>query len=174
MNNDCLKILQSGSDEQIIQALKECRITGSDLLIRELMLLLDRTHNPLIHNEVAGILNDLNNQSSAEELMRHLPSFKTHAIFPDLVGACWQNNLDYSAYIEFFIEVVLEGDYAASIEAFTVVENNITMLDDPTRDFLAQKIQKAKAGISPDKYGLVDELYATVKTFSGPFRIDLS
>lgn len=174
MNNDCLKILQSGSDEQILQALKECRITGSDLLIRELMLLLDRTHNPLIHNEVVGILNDLNNQSSAEELMRHLPSFRTHTIFPDLIGACWQNNLDYSAYIDFFIEIVMEGDYAASIEAFTVVENNITLLDNLTRDFLAQKIQTAKAVISPDKFRLVDELYATVKTFYGPFRIDLS
>lgn len=174
MNSEVVKILQNGSDEQILHTLRDCRLTGSNMLIAELMNLLDRTHNILVHKEVAGILNDLNEQSSADELMKHLPLYKTHAIFAELVGACWQNNLDYSGYIDFFIEIVLEGDYASAIEAFTVVENNISHLDSQKRESLAWKIDKAKEGIPEEKATLVKELYRMIKTFYDDFRLDLS
>ena len=90
----------------------------------------------------------------------------------NMVCSCWQNGLDYSGYIPFFTEMVLFSDYETSIEAFTVVEENIDSLNPGSRNEILDEIKKSLSKISEEKLALVSELQSVVGNVSGPFQVD--
>ena len=59
------------------------------------------------------------------------------AVHGDIVSACWQSGLDYSAELELFIRLFLEGDYRTALESFTVIEESVINMG-------GQEIEKAR------------------------------
>jgi hypothetical protein len=39
-----------------------------------------------------------------------------------LVAACWESGLDFSKFLEFFVQIILGSEYAVCMEACTVIE----------------------------------------------------
>ncbi|MGC9343278.1 MAG: hypothetical protein ACP5E3_11295, partial [Bacteroidales bacterium] len=114
--------------------------------------------NKDIQSEVISFLNDLKSQTSVKIFVDNLGSHRGKHYFAKLVSACWQNGLDYSEHIEFFINVVIQEDYASAIEAFTVIESNITNLEVAERENLVNEINNKKEKVSREKGPLVEEL----------------
>lgn len=171
-NKEWIKKLSTPRDDVILQSLKELRNSGNNDLLPFIIDLLQSSRNKEIQSEVISLLNDLKNQSSVAIFVDNLKTHRGKHYFAKLVSACWQNGLDYSDHIQFFIDVVIKDDYTSAIEAFTVVESNITRLEAAEREKLAEKIDQTKGNVSREKGPLVEELIDVIKPFSGPFRID--
>lgn len=171
-NREWIKKLSTGRDDVILESLKELRFTGNNDLLPVIINLLKSSSNRDVHREVLNFLNDLKHQSSVTTFVESLNNHRGRDYFAKLVGACWQNGLDYSGHTEFFIDIVLNDDYAASIEAFTVIEGNITQLDIPEREKLAEHLDSLKENASREKGPLLEELIEVMKPFSGPFSVD--
>jgi len=169
---ELVKIFQSGREDLILDSLKTIRKDGNDHLLDLVLNLFQTEPGNKIENEIIGMLNDLNNQSSVPVIMKHLTQIKRTSIFPQFVSSCWQNGLDYSQHLEFFIDLVLNESYEASIEAFTVVEGNISLLNNEQRMKVANRLKEGQNEVPEAKRSLVMELYRTVERFSGGFKID--
>lgn len=174
INKEWIRKLHTGREDLIMETLKELRHSGNSQLLPEIISLLDADLNLTIRDEVISILSDLNNQSSADVLMKNIDKYRGTDYFSALVGSCWQNGLDYSSYMEFFIDIAIRDPYETALEAFTVVEGNVTSLPDKEREKLLQKIDAAKASATIEKAGLLDELIKVVRPLSGPFQYDPS
>jgi len=126
-NQRSIKELRSGlssSDTSIlIQTLQEVKSSGSPVLIPELTGLLRRTKSQEIRDHIIDILNNLKYQSSADELVKELRKEDEPDVISYLIAACWKNGLDFSSYIDDFIEAFIRFDYIIALDALTVIEN---------------------------------------------------
>jgi len=89
-----------------------------------------------------------------------------------LVSACWQCGLDFSPFIDQFIDLVIEEDYYTSLEAFSVIEENVTNLNSQQRSARLEFIRSKFEFLSSEKRLLVNELMSLMSNASGPFRLD--
>jgi hypothetical protein len=172
LNKEWIKKLSTGREDVILHTLKELRKSGTNDLLPAIIDLLQTSRNHEIQSEVISFLNDLKNQSSVDIFIDNLNSHRGRHYFAKLVGACWQNGLDYSDHLEFFIDIVINEDYVSAMEAFTVIESNITRLEAAKREKLAEKIERSQDKVTREKEPLVEELIGIMKPFSGPFSLD--
>ena len=115
--------LSSNDSRILLNTLQEVKNSGSPAVIPELVSLLRNTQLKEIRDHVVSILNHLKNQSSAEELVRQIRQESQQDVMAWLVSACWKNGLNYSDYIDDFIEVFVRSDYITALDALTVIEN---------------------------------------------------
>ena len=167
-------LLNSGNEDVLLDTLKRLRQEGSKELIRDIAEVIDKRPGRLVEESVFSFFNDLKQQDCVEPFMEFLANKKDKYAMPELVSACWQNGLDYSHYIRYFTDLVLTQSYEISIEAFTVVEQNIDHVSVTDRNQLCFHIESEMDNLSDDKLALVNELLSVVRTVSGPFSLDLS
>jgi hypothetical protein len=167
-----IKKLKTADNRIVIEELKDLRKSGNNTLLQEIMDLLKTNPDEEVRSEIFKILNNLNEQSSSTILMNKLPDFEDEDFFSDLVSSCWQNGLDYSDYLEYFIKIALEKDYIVAFEALTVIEGDINNLQSHKREQLAKKIESSKQDVVSEKLSLIEELQKMVEPFSGPFSVD--
>lgn len=82
-----------------------------------------------------------------------------------MVGSCWQSGLDYHEHTEIFIDIAIDGDYATSLEAFTVIEECLGQLEDGKRKTYVDKVNKALNDSSQEKQPLLKELLDMIDRF---------
>jgi len=58
-----------------------------------------------------------------------------------LVAACWESEIDYTAYLPFFVDIAITADYLVALEAITVIE---TMEGTFQKEHLSQAIEKIR------------------------------
>ena len=158
-----IKKLKTGREEVILQSLKDLRNTGSNVIIPEIMALLKGGYSDEVDKAVLKLLNDLNEQSSVETFMENLSSFEDEECFHSLISSCWQNGLDYSNHLAYFVDVALKKDYNSAFEALTVIEGNVNQLEDEERESLVLKIELAKSNINEEKKSLLNELQSIIQ-----------
>jgi hypothetical protein len=60
-----------------------------------------------------------------------------------LVAACWESGADFKSHLEFFAELALDADLFVSLEAITVVSENIGDIDKSQAQQLINILEKA-------------------------------
>jgi Xaa-Pro aminopeptidase len=60
-----------------------------------------------------------------------------------LVAACWESGMSFKAHLEFFAELVHDADLFVSLEAITVVSENIGEVDKTQAEQLISILSKA-------------------------------
>ena len=166
-NQRTIKELRSGlssSDTSIlIQTLQEVKSAGSSVLIPELVGLLRRTNSQEIRDHVTDILNHLKNQSSADELVKELRKEDEPDVVSYLIAACWKNGLDYSAYIDDFIQAFILFDYIIALDALTVIENATRNLERAATTTRINRLKQQMEQMEENKRVLVMELIHVLK-----------
>lgn len=149
----------SSTDSQIvINTLQQVKNAGSPVLIPELIELLRKNRGNEVGDHIIAILNNLKYQESASELVRAIRKEQQSEILSLLVAACWKNGLDYSSYVDDFVNVFLEANYLTALDALTVIENTTTNL---AHDLTQSRINKLRTYLDQtgeDKKMLVLEL----------------
>ena len=137
--------LSSKDTKILVSTLQEVKKSGNSALIPELISLLRRTNKKEIKNQILDILNNLKTQASANELAQAIRKNKQRDLLSYLVAACWKNGLDYTEFIDDFIEIFIQYDYLLALDAFTVIENSTRNL---SNIFLNSRINKLKNHVS--------------------------
>ncbi len=136
----------SSNDAKILAStLQEVKKSGTSALIPDLIGLLRRTNKKEVKSQILEILNNLKTQASAKELAKAIRTNKQKTLLSYLVAACWKNGLDYSDFIDEFIDVFVQYDYLIALDAFTVIENSTR---DLSKDSLEERINKLKDRLS--------------------------
>lgn len=118
-----LQTLNNASEGQAIELLNKVRQQGSVSLLPDLIDLMAHTQYDSIHDAIQKILNDVKRTEAVPVIMQAIqnPEYKKERKY--LIGACWQNGLNYSDYIGDFVDITINEPFELAFEAFTVVEN---------------------------------------------------
>jgi len=161
-------ILRSTNRRAILETIRDLRSEGDLSVLPELFnLMLDQEDLEMFY-EVCAFLNDLKEKEAAEILAEAINNPEYREIQTPLVAACWQNGLSYGKQIATFVEVVLRGDYAAAIEAFTVIEEAMGELEQNERTRLASSLKSSLPEVEIQKKPLIRELVYVIESYKPP------
>lgn len=85
--------------------------------------LLNSSPEPEIETEIKNLLGSVKDKESVNSFMRAIENDKYKSIRKEILTACWQNGLDFSAFLPVFIDFIIREDWEIAFEAFTVIDN---------------------------------------------------
>ena len=163
-----IEILRSSNRRAILETIRDLRSEGDLSVLPELFnLMLDQEDLEMFY-EVCAFLNDLKEKEAAEILADAIENPEYREIQTPLVAACWQNGLSYGKQINTFVDVVVKGDYAAAIEAFTVIEEAMGELEQKVRSRLARSLRSSLPDVENQKKPLIMELVDVIESYQPP------
>ncbi len=164
--------LRSRVDHIIMEGIREVREHGDPEILHDLAELLDNGDNESIENAAFHVLNDLKDQNAAVVLIALIEKYRGRKILNRLVCSCWQNGLDFSPHLSLFIDLAIDENYLTSIEALSVIEENIDKLDDAERHEKVGYINKHLSNVNEEKLKILEQIISIVSPVSGPFQLD--
>jgi hypothetical protein len=153
-----LKDLWSADDNLVLKTLHRLRTDGNLSYIPDLLNLLSKTRNELIEKELIRFLADIKEQGVVPYIVAGLKEPGLTTARAGILSAVWQSGMDYSKYMDLFIQLFLQGDYLVALESFTVIEQSIEHLSDRELDEERKNLLDGLDGVSEDKKPLAREL----------------
>ena len=135
--------LFSSQTDIVVSTLQKIKKTGNKTHFPLLLDLLISNPEKEIEKEIKKILGTIKVKETIPGFIQALDNNKYKTIQKTLLTACWQNGLDFSDNLPFFVNLVINEDWEIAFEAFTVIEN---MKQFPGKEILKQvsgKINKA-------------------------------
>jgi hypothetical protein len=172
LNQDLISGLNSPDELTVSETIKELRIRGNNDVLPTVFSLFFSKRMETLEDEIVNLLNDIKDPGAVPEFMEAVKLYRGNRGFEKLVSACWQCGLDFSPYIDQFIDLVIEDDYYTSLEAFSVIEENVSNLNSQQRSGRLEFIRSKFELLSTDKRLLVNEMMSLFSNISGPFRLD--
>jgi hypothetical protein len=152
---DLLKNLQSANLLKVIGTLEELRISGKVTDIPVLIELLHGSQNPEIKMKVTGLLANLKERDAIPVIMEAIQNQKYAPELKELVASCWGNGLDYSNYLSIFTGLLIESDFLVAFEAYTVITNMTTQVEQAKIDIEIARLENAMVASSEQKKPLL-------------------
>ena len=94
------------------------------------------------HKSKSEALQILKKQDGREMLLFAISSDEFREFRQALVASCWESGLDFSSYLEFFVQLILGSDFGISMEACTVIECMEGELKEPARSVCLTKLRE--------------------------------
>lgn len=116
------KKLSSDNEHIILDTLAQIRKNGKASIIPLVIDLLDKKISEKVSKETIMLLGHLKDKEAVSFIVSGLKSAKTKEYRTELIMTCWQSGLDYSKYIESFVDAFIFGDFQTAIESFSVIE----------------------------------------------------
>lgn len=135
--------INSDNTKSASSAIKEIRESGNNTLIKKLVSAYIKSSNDEIKGLIHKLLCDLRNQDSSAVLIEVLQSNKFEEAHKMVLSACWESRLDFTDYLEIFIDQVCTQGFEIAFEAFTVIENVENKIESKRKTALI-KYTKAK------------------------------
>ncbi len=150
--------IKSGNSELIDHALEEIKNNGDDTYISPLIEFLHQHISKEIKEKIFQIFVDLKHENSVDQLVFELENEKDLDILERLVAACWQNGLNYSKHLPYFVQLVIDQEFQIAFEAFTVIENMYGKIEGDVEKLLIDKINDRLQSIEERKQYLLKGL----------------
>jgi hypothetical protein len=166
---EAVRILQSGKEIAIIEAVRGMYDTGTVEILPHLFRLFFVTRSELIRKEILGLLNNIKDKNACPYFMEAVRNYKGQEFYHQIVSSCWQNGLDFSGEIQVFIDLVIEQDLFTAVEAFSVVEENISAIGSRKREAFVRYIRSKFTRLDEERIKLLRELTHVVSNIPGPF-----
>jgi len=157
-NKLILKKLYSNNNKDILFTIKGLRNAGNIEIIPYLIKLLNEKNDAEIKNAIASYFNDLTVQEATTQIIDAIKNDNLKNIHHILLSSCWQSNLDYSNYIDVFINIFISGTYIDAIEAFTIIENFDNKFTKEEIQNYTLKLKSEISNIDEDRKELLVEL----------------
>ena len=172
-NEENLRRLNSGRDEVIIETLTDLRNKGSDEVLPAVFTVLAESRSQKVADQLSEFLNDLNNKVNPDIIITSLKTHESGMNYDKMISSCWQNGIDFSKHLDFFVDIAVKKDYNTAIEAFSVIEENLSLLSIAERENLADYLNTHLPAKDQSKNKLLQELKNVISSFSGPLGLDL-
>jgi hypothetical protein len=163
-----IEILRSSNRRAILDTIRELRSEGDVQVLPDLFNLMLEQEDLEIVYEVCALLNDLKETEAAGILAEAISNPEYREIQTPLIAACWQNGLSYRNQVGAFVDVVISGNYAAAIEAFTVIEGTVGELEKKERFDIVLSLKSRLTEVDNQKEPLITELIHIIESFQEP------
>lgn len=163
-NNEILDKINSGEPELIAVAVQEVKENG-DLNIAEALLHhLPQIQDPHVVTIVVNLLADIKDNNFREILIRQIRETTNPEFKSELLRVVWESSLDYSAYLNVFLNILQGEDFMPAFEASTVIENMIHNLSEEQHRELHEIIHS----FPEDKQFLIENIHNEMNCFLPP------
>ena len=120
---DLIKKLNSHDIALVKEAIETIKQEEDLSIVPDLLdLLLDNPKAEII-SLVTPFLSDIKNSSFKQMLMEKLINASNNSAKANLLRICWESAIDFSEHFQLFIDILIEDDFMAALEAYTVMEN---------------------------------------------------
>ncbi|OFX51740.1 MAG: hypothetical protein A2066_10985 [Bacteroidetes bacterium GWB2_41_8] len=150
-----LKGLQSADSIKVIETIEELRVAGKASDIPILLEMLHLSQNAEIKSRIIALFSNLKESDAIPLIIEAIQNQKYAPEMKELVSCCWENGLDYSKYLSLFVDLLIESDFLVAFEAYTVITNMTTTIDQATIDAEIEKIDQAMHTTSAEKKALM-------------------
>jgi len=142
-----IRQLFSSDEKEVMAALSHITEKGYPEIATDLIKLYSETPSSLVKETTIYILNNLKNKNSVIHFVKGLIQVQNKDARIDLISACWQNGLNYSDHLDYFIDIIATESIHHAIEAFTVIECNFSQLNNKQMNKFKKhliKVRKSK------------------------------
>ena len=115
--------LNSNDSTKVLKALKSLEIHGDASVIPALADCLLRQPEPQIEYEILELFSSLKDSSSAVEVMEIIGDTLYLPIRQKLLTTIWNTKVDFSDYIDEFVEIAVDGNFMEALDCLTIIEN---------------------------------------------------
>lgn len=158
LDEQLIKRLHSEDEKTVLKALAQLRSSGHPGYIPELLEILNGSQSETLHREMASLFSDIKDKAVIPLFIKGLKDPDLPNIRMAVQAGCWQSGMDYSEYIDLFIELFLESDYVTSLESFSVIEQSLEKMSPEDIVNKRELLLKCFEEISEDKKPLASEL----------------
>lgn len=120
---EILDELNSGEENKVIKALKELEVNGNASVIKPLADTLLKEKSDKNRAAIIDFLSNLKDSSVCVEIMDVIQDEKYALIRQELLGCIWNTKVDFSSYIDDFVEIAVTGTFMEALDCLTIIEN---------------------------------------------------
>lgn len=154
-HKNVLKGLQSADSIKVIETIEELRATGKASDIPILLEMLHLSQNAEIKSRIIALFSNLKESDAIPLIVEAIQNQKYAPEMKELVSCCWENGLDYSKYLSLFVDLLIGSDFLVAFEAYTVITNMTTTIDQAIIDHEIEKLDQAMRTTSDEKKALM-------------------
>jgi len=152
--------LHSQDLAQITDAIEYIRNNGTPEILEVIFDFLVLNKDIAVKNKILACISDIKDKNSVPFLISALSVASYKSIKKDILNAFWQTSLDFSAYSEIFVDILIHEDFEVALEALTILEIILESSEDIDKDAISKRISaEVEKNISPKK----DLLLETIK-----------
>lgn len=111
-----------------------------------------------IGKTILALLHTIKDEKAVFYYTEALKSGQYKKINKELLQFCWENGFNLSNYGNIFVNLVIEEDYETTIEAFTVLEENIPNFNELQKQEMASSLKENLSSQKESKKALLAEL----------------
>lgn len=154
-HDSILKGLHSADPETVMQAIEELRAEGRTSDFPILLEMLRVMTNPDVKSKIKGLFATLKDKNTIPLMVQAIQDEKYAPVRQQLVSACWENGLDYTPYLPVFVDLLIGQEFLVAFEAYTVITNMETAIDQKLLDVEIEKLDKAMHSTTSEKKALM-------------------
>lgn len=115
--------LNSDDSKKISKALKSLEVHGDSSVIKPLAKRLLQGVSETNESEIIELLSSLKDTSSVVEIMDVLGDSEFRPIRQKILTSVWNTKVDFSNYIDEFVEIAVNGNFMEALDCLTIIEN---------------------------------------------------
>ncbi len=120
---EILKQLSSNDIDIVKGAIEQIKQEGDISISSELLDILLQSQDPNIITNLTALLSDIKESDFKTVLMDKLINASNESGKSNLLRICWESAIDFSEYLDVFVDMLLQSDFITALEASTVIEN---------------------------------------------------
>ena len=120
---DILKQLADSDMEVVKSAIEQIKQEGDISIASELLDILLRSQDTTVITNITSLLSDVKDSDFKTILMDKLINATSESGKANLLRICWESAIDFSEYLDVFVDMLLNEDFITALEASTVIEN---------------------------------------------------
>jgi len=118
-----LNDFQSKDEKKVSKAIKSLEANGNAHVIKPLADLLLTTESDSNRSEVIELLSSLKDTSTVVEMIEVITDVTYLPVRQELLATVWNMKVDFSDYIDDFVEIAAKGDFLEALDCLTIIEN---------------------------------------------------
>ena len=120
---DILKQLASNDMEVVKSAIEQIKQEGDISIASELLDILQQSQDTAVITNLTALLSDVKDSDLKTILMDKLINATSDTGKANILRICWESAIDFSEYLDVFVDMLLSEDFITALEASTVIEN---------------------------------------------------
>lgn len=154
-HTNLLNGLNSADPEIVLQTIEELRVEGQTSDFPILLEMLRNVGNHEIKSKIIALFANLKDKETVPLMVEAIQDERYAPVLQQLVSACWENGMDFTRYLPVFVDILIEKEFLVAFEAYTVITNMETPIDQVLLDIEIDKLDKAMLSASDERKALM-------------------
>nr|WP_320119114.1 hypothetical protein [uncultured Marinifilum sp.] len=149
--------LQSKDIKIVSKSISQLREEGKPDDIELIFDLLLNQKDEDIRDILLKFLGDIKDKKAGLIFVTAIKNEKYLPIRKMLIELCWQSSIDFSSFVDVFVDILIQSDFEIAFEAFTVIENFTGKIDEDLKILQQDKLKDAIPTAAEEVKGMIHE-----------------